>query len=68
MQNAKRHSAFYILLSLISGLAGEIHTQTLEGPLVHLGQDYGGVDIAASQLAQLIHGELGNGVGGSGDG
>ena len=62
------HSAFCVFLSLESGLAGEIHTQSLEGSLVHLGKNHGGVDIAASQLAQLVHGELGNGVGGSGDG
>ena len=68
MQNAFWHSAFYISLTLISGFAGEVHAQALEGPLVHLGQDHGGVDIAASQLAQLIHGEHGNGVGGGGEG
>ena len=62
------HSAFCVFLSLESGLAGEIHTQSLEGSLVHLGKNHGGVDIAASQLAQLVHGELGNGVGGGGDG
>ena len=67
MQNAL--SAFCILsLSLISGLAGQVHAKALEGSFVHLGQNHGGVDIAASQLAQLVHGVLCHGVGGSGDG
>ena len=62
------HAFIVFKLSLISGLAGEIHAQSLEGPLVHLGQNHGGVNIAASQFAQLVHGELGNGVGGGRDG
>ena len=69
MQNAL--PAFCILhvqSALETGLAGQVHAKALEGALVHLRQDHGGVDIAASQLTQLVHGELGNGVCGSGDG
>ena len=63
-----QHSAFYILLTLVSGFAGQVDTQALEGPLVYLGQDDGGVDIAATELAQLLHGIFCHGIGGGGDG
>lgn len=64
----QQHSAFCIFLTLIPGFAGEVHAQAFEGALIHLGQDHGGVDIAASQLTQLIHGQFGDRVGGGGDG
>ena len=56
------------LFGLVLGLAGEVDTQAAEGVLVHVGEDNRGVGLAAPQLFQLGHGQLGGGVGGRADG
>ena len=55
------------LIGLILGLAGEVDAQAAEGVLGHVGEDDRGVGLAAPQLFQLGHGQLGGGVGGRTD-
>ena len=56
------------LFGLVLGLAGQVDSQLAEGALVHMGQDDGGMGLAAPQLGQLAQGQLGGGVGGRADG
>ena len=56
------------LSTLEPRLAGQVHAQTLEGLLVHLGQDDGGMDLAATEGAELFHSQFCGGIGSSADG
>ena len=59
----------YILrLHAVFGLAGEVDAQAFENLFVHWGEDDGGVDLAALELGELLHGQLRQGVGGCADG
>ena len=61
-------TAAFSLLSLISGFAGQVDTQTLEHLFVHRGEDDGGMDLAAPEFAQLLHGQFRRGIGCRADG
>ena len=58
--------------SLISAFkfcfAGQVHAQALEGLFIHLGKDHRGVDLTATESAQLIHRLFRSGIGSSADG
>ena len=48
---------FLVILAvflLIGGLAGEVHSQTLDGVRIHAGQDDCGVHITALELGELL--------------
>ena len=48
---------FLVILAvflLIGGLAGEVHSQTLDGVRIHAGQDDRGVHVAALELGELL--------------
>ena len=52
-----------VSLTLVPRLTGQINTQPLEGPLICLGEDHGGVHIAALEPIQLLHSQLCHGAG-----
>ena len=56
------------LLCLVFGLEGDIYSQLLKQVLVHMGEDDGGVGLAALELVQLFDGAAGHGVGDGADG
>ena len=57
-----------VYLSLELGLAGQVDAQALEGLLVDCRQDHRGMDLAATELVQLLHGLFRCGVSGCTDG
>ena len=52
------------LLALIDRIVGHMGAQLLEHILVHLTEDDRGVDFRALQMVQILHGQIGGGVGG----
>ena len=56
------------LLPLVGGLAGHMGAQLFEHVFVHLGQNHRGMDFRVLQAAQLLHGQVGRGVGGGAHG
>ena len=67
MKNAAVNTAALILCSVF-GFTGQVHTQALEHLFIHRGKNHGRVNVAAPQLAQLLHGQLCGGIGGCADG
>ena len=56
------------LVTLVLRVAGDVHLQAAENVAVHLGQNDGGVRLAARQQGKLLHGQRGGFVGGGADG
>ena len=48
------------ILFLVDGVAGQVHSQTVQGAAVHAGKQNGGVHIAALEVGQLVHGCCGH--------
>ena len=56
------------LLCLIPGLGGDVYAQLSKKIFVHMGQDNGGVGLAALEIIQLLYGAAGHGIGDGADG
>lgn len=55
-------------LLCVSGFAGQVAAQAFENLFIHGRENDGGMDLTAPELAELLHGPLSRGVGGSRNG
>ena len=65
--NTLSYIIIYSILTVKPGFAGQIHAQALKGPLIHIGQNHGRMDLTTTELIQLLHSLFRLGIGGCAD-